>query len=664
MELPRLVSLDTETHLIAPGLQAPPLVCVQWKTANREGISHAALNRAETLETLRRYLLGDWTITGHNTAFDMAAIAAYAPELIPMIFTAYEQGRVKCSLIREQLLDIAQGTRKKTYNLADVAARYPGVPSKHGDDPWRLRYSELATVPVADWPREALDYAMGDVEAQFALHACQSVRAERIAPDVLDDECRQSAAAFWLQLVSCWGVHTDPLAVEAYYHAEKARLDSVKASLIAAGLVRPNGVRNMETAQTLMIQACKEAEVTCPMTDGGAKGEPKPQLSEDAITLTGHQLLIDFQQYGATKTLLSRIERLRFGAQYPIQPRFTTLQGTGRTSCSTGDAKPGATGLPSSYGYQIQNTKRSAEGARDEKGCFVPRPGSWFLSNDYTGNELRTWAFVCWKILGFSRMMEVLNSGFDPHTDLAANMGGVAYARMVSILHGAEGDTRKDWGKNLRQVAKIADFGYPGGMGPKRLVIQARSEYGVTLSIEQATELRDAWRANWPEARPYFEFVNQLLNGGEHATVQHLLSNRYRGNISYCEICNSLFQGLAADLAKNAGFRISRACYAEPDSPLYGCRVWNFVHDEFLLEVPADPLRATLAGYEVSRIMVETASEWMPELAPSIEAKPALMLRWNKKADEKFAQSGPFKGLLIPWEWDAVTGLPSERNSQ
>lgn len=298
----------------------------------------------------------------------------------------------------------------------------------------------------------------------------------------------------------------------------------------------------------------------------------------------------------------------------------------------------------------------------DEKGCFIPRPGSWFLSVDYTGHELRTWAYACFSILGHSRLMEVLNRGDDPHADLAANMGGVDYQTAINILHGAEGPERKAYFKDqLRQTAKIANFGYPGGMGPKRLVIQARSEYGVSLTLEQATNLRDAWRSNWPESWEYFRFVNQLLNGADTTTVKHLLSNRYRGGISYCEVCNSFFQGLAADIAKEAGFRIARACYVESGSPLYGCRTWNFVHDEFLLEVPANPYRATLAGWEVSRVMVETAAKWMPELRPGIEANPALMLRWSKKADMKVAQNGPYKGCLIPWEWNATTGLPDER---
>jgi len=258
--------------------------------------------------------------------------------------------------------------------------------------------------------------------------------------------------------------------------------------------------------------------------------------------------------------------------------------------------------------------------------------------------------------------MEVLNSGKDPHTDLAAGMAGIDYLTATALIHGSQGPERKDFFKSkFRQTAKIANFGYPGGMGVKRFVAQARAEYGVILSLDEATTLRQQWLTNWPEAKPYFALVNRLLDGNDTTRIQHLLSNRYRGGVGYCEVANSFFQGLAADIAKEAGFRIARACYVETGSPLYGCRVWNFVHDEFLLEVPAEPARATLAGWEVSRIMVQTAARWMPELEAGISAEPALMAkRWTKSADIKIAQSGPFKGCLIPWEWDEATGLAKE----
>ena len=42
----------------------------------------------------------------------------------------------------------------------------------------------------------------------------------------------------------------------------------------------------------------------------------------------------------------------------------------------------------------------------------------------------------------------------------------------------------------LRQRAKVLNFGIPGGLGPRSLVAYAKSTYGVTLTLEEATEFR------------------------------------------------------------------------------------------------------------------------------------------------------------------------------
>lgn len=652
MNATRLVSLDSETCLIRPGLQAPPAVCFQFKTStNVESIVHARLER-DRLRAMLSEFLSEWTITGHNAAYDLCIVASEFPELFPAIFDAYESGRILCSLQRERLLDIAEGVDRRVYDLGSVASRYRNVPPADKNDPWRLRYGELLGIPVAEWPSEAVSYAIGDVRTQYAVHNEQSARAARLGPDYLQDEGRQAAADFWLKLCSSWGVHTDLNAVRVYELRERAALEAERENLIREGLVRADktGTRNMKLAQTIMEQACIRAGLEVPTTATGAVS-----LDADSIALTGDELLESFQRYGAAKGVLSRIERLKFGERYPIQPRYTCLNKTGRTSCSQGDTDDEN---PSSYGFQLQNPPR-VEGCRE---CFVPRPGRWFVFCDYSGMELRTWAFACLRLVGHSRLAEVLNSGKDPHTDLGAGLKGWSYGYAEAVYRGDHGkELRKGFKDHERQTAKIANFGYPGGMGPTTLVVQARAQYGVRITPDEAKELRDAWRNNWPESWDYFAFINQLLQGGERTTLQHLLSNRYRGGAAYCEAANSFFQGLAADIAKHAGFRIARECYAVHGSPLYGCRIWNFAHDEFMLEVPADPYRATLAADRLRFLMLDTARQWMPELEAGIDAEATIALRWSKSAETKYAQSGPYRGCMIPSEWDSATGLPLEK---
>jgi DNA polymerase I-like protein with 3'-5' exonuclease and polymerase domains len=81
--------------------------------------------------------------------------------------------------------------------------------------------------------------------------------------------------------------------------------------------------------------------------------------------------------------------------------------------------------------------------------------------------------------------------------------------------------------------------------------------------------------------------------------------------------------------------------YNKPESPLFGCRVFAFVHDEILMEAPLE--RAHEAAFELARIMVEAMKEWVPDV--KISASPALMLAWSKDATMVKDKDG----RLIPW---------------
>lgn len=664
------IALDTETPLIRPGMQAPPLVILQWMQAMDTGILHARFNRRDLLEKLYRWLdPGNTTIIqGHNIAFDMSVLCAEFPELFPLVFASYEAGKIRCTIVREKLLNIAEGKTAFSYALDDTCAKYPGVPVPNKQNPWRMRFGELLGTPVENFPEDALTYATGDIDSQWSLYLAQTRRAERFNGSngtvettfepggyaeggVLTDQCRQSAADFWLKLMAAWGVHTDQKAVREYYDRKRAEIDQNRAELVSAGLVRPDGTRNTKAAQARMVQVCEAKGLDLRMTAGGTRGKPAPEMSEDAISLVGDSLLTKYAEFGSTTTLLSRIERLFHGGRYPIQPRYDSLLVTGRTSCSQGDTKADP---PPAYGFQLQNPP-TEPGVRD---CFVPRPGRWFLFADWSGVELRTWASVCLWSLGFSRLAEVLRAGRDPHADLGSRLAGKPAEYGDAVMHGVYGpQVKQAFKKKERQTAKIGNFGFPGGMGPDALVEQARALYGVILTPEEAHNLRDAWRQNWPEAPEYFRWINALLGGGDSCTIRQFKSHRYRGDCGYCQAANSFFQGLAADVAKDAGFQLAKACYVEPRRALYGSRLWNFAHDEFMFEIPANPHLATVIAEEVRSIMVGASERWMPELSGAHEVSISLCAsRWIKAAEPRYAESGRFKGCLIPWEWTTEEG--------
>jgi DNA polymerase I len=277
--------------------------------------------------------------------------------------------------------------------------------------------------------------------------------------------------------------------------------------------------------------------------------------------------------------------------------------------------------------------------------CFVPRPGFLFCSVDYDTFELRTWAQVCLWAVGQSRLAEVLNTGRDPHIELGASLARVSKEEGYRLV--------KDeaWKKEYRQPAKAGNFGFPGGMGPKKFRITARKQK-IDLTLQRAYELRDAWREEWPESVLYFRWISsqtrQVLPDNHDEEIrakvpelEHFVSKRKRGKVPYCAACNSYFQGLAADAATAAGFELAREMYCDNKSPLYGSRIVDFIHDEFLTEVPI--AQAHEAAMRQAEVQCAVAQRYVPDV--KITASPALMTRWYKEAKAVYEN-----GRLVPWQ--------------
>jgi hypothetical protein len=168
------------------------------------------------------------------------------------------------------------------------------------------------------------------------------------------------------------------------------------------------------------------------------------------------------------------------------------------------------------------------------------------------------------------------------------------------------------------------------------MVAYAKSNYGVVLTLHEATVLHERWKKSWPVVVEYLDWIAQLVSGGS-ALVVHHKSNRWRGGCSYTVAANSHFQGMAADGAKRALWEVARRCYEkQPGSALYGCRPVNFVHDEIIMEAPLD--RAHEAAEELAAEMVKAFNFFTPDVP--VRASPVLMDRWSKKAKAVKDNSG------------------------
>lgn len=204
--------------------------------------------------------------------------------------------------------------------------------------------------------------------------------------------------------------------------------------------------------------------------------------------------------------------------------------------------------------------------------CIEARPGYYLASIDYDSGELITHAQSCIWITGNSKLAEALVKGTKVHNMLGASMIGISYDEAMRRA-------KDKVVKNARQAAKPGNFGFPGGMGPVKMVLQQRnqgpdtphpngpswitiqSDNGVNEQvrgykglrfcilmddapycgvekvkfwrdhkipptckhcIECAVRLKKLWLNQWPENTPYFEFINNCIDFGQAITGEML----------------------------------------------------------------------------------------------------------------------------------------------
>ncbi len=621
-----MISFDLETDLIARPVAAPAPVCIQWCDREPAHDLDASLSLIDR-DLVWKQLHSGQTMIGHGVAYDFACLMAWEPDFIRPVFDLYDAGLAEDTLLNQKLLDIATGRlryhKKVTgYDLGAIAGRHGIAVDK--SDPWRLRYSELRDVPIELWPPSAVEYCLRDATAPWQVRAAQQTLdqawAARMGSPIFGEQpASQARAALALHLASAWGVRTDAARCDQLIAKTEAYLVRAKSRLVRARLVRTDGSKDTKAAKAYAVKQWEKQGVPPPLTKTG-----QISLDADARELLGSPLLDLYGDYTTQDAIRTKVRALRAGDVLPLQAGFDPLLVTGRTS----SYQPGEDSAL--IGMQLQNFHRKF-GIRE---CIVARGDKCFISIDYNSAELHTLAQCLLDLFGYSRLAELLNQGLDVHLWFAAQVLGITYEEALA--------RKKDPDvKGMRQWAKPCNFGFPGGMGAKKFVIYARS-YGVHLTLAQARDLRDRWLRAFPEMAEYFRWVGAKTDARDTCTILHTRSGFWRGGCYYTDACNSQFQHLQAHASKAGLWEVSKRCYAIEDSPLYGFRIWNHVHDENIFEGAIE--RAHDAAWEGTRVMVDTFNRFVPDVP--VRAEPALMLRWYKDAE----RAEDSNGRLIPWE--------------
>lgn len=692
-----MFSFDTETTLFDDeGFACGELICGSFYTENQDPALVKGIK--ETCDFVRQILETDEVITGANIAYDFSVVCNHDISLLPLVFKAYDEDRVFDVLIAMSLDAIAKGlltddgllnprnkseylktsTGAKAYRYSlDLCVREVlKRDNAKENDYWRCRYALLKDLPLSQWPIDAVQYPKDD-----AINTWQVAQAIINDPKKYENQHNQSeqARAAWaLRLGTCWGLRTDKKHNDAIEEAHLEKMKTYIEKYQPLGLIDLRGKVEKQALKNFIVkQSSKNLKpcehclgqgkvrsqkskqrINCEHCDGTSFQLDEVKKTQAGKVATDRDVLLQspneqLQKFSmvsqVAKNLTTYIPFLRSCEKHPIHVNANVLLNTGRSSYSG-----------------LSQTLPRVGGLRE---CFVPRPGFLFSSVDYKGLELATFAQCLLWICGESEMAKAINKGLDLHSVVGAQITGQTYADFKAAI-----DKKDPIVKGYRQGAKPANFGFPGGMGPVTLIESERdkvypgSEKGFsfcetldknnicnqdTTTIKKrgeehtvcseclkiVTELKVNWEKAFPEVKKYFNHINEVCQDGR---LTQFLSKRIRGGISFCSAANSYFQGLAADGAKKALYRMAQEAYLDRHSPLYGSRIVVFIHDETFLEVPE--CNAHDAVIRQGKIMADTMREYTPDVL--IETEPALMRRWYKEAVAVYDNNGK----LIPWE--------------
>lgn len=408
--------------------------------------------------------------------------------------------------------------------------------------------------------------------------------------------------------------------------------------------------------QAKLREICANSGSTLPSTQSGKISSKAEHLQD----FRGIPFVDCYLGYQENKKILDFLE----GKESRIHSRFTTLVSTGRTA----SADP-----------NIQQLPRNPV----VRSLVVPAPGHVFLDVDYSQIELRVLAQIALDQFGYSEMAELINSGVDLHRYFAGKLvgkdpdkvteeernkakacnfgfpGGLGIEAFIKYARKSYNiNLTVDEAKSLKQLwletfPEIEE--YLQGNEIEKLAESELLYFGELSSSNSRSDLALAWtfwgiisgkkenKAGVPYSEQDIEWAFGILdklnfphkskclgqirrrNGSKDLwrNVSRVLntvkvpSGRVRANATYTQSKNNVFQGIAADGAKEALYELVKAGY----------RVVNFIHDEFLIEVPLTSDREVVEA-SVSRIATSSMKKHCPDV--QIEVNCKWMSSWSK----------------------------------
>ena len=360
------------------------------------------------------------------------------------------------------------------------------------------------------------------------------------------------------------GVAIDAAAFRAFLDDVQGRLDQLTAHVYELA-----GTQfNIRSAQQLGDVLFNGLGLPAPRKTKGGQASTSQQTLEK---LAGQHPVVDsILQY-------RKLEKMRSTYLDPL-PRLVDPQGRIHT---TFNQKATATGRLSSSNPNLQNIPVRGPLGKRMRSCFIAGPGRLLVSADYSQVELRVLAHVSQD----PALLEAFRNG----EDIPARTAALVYDRPPDQVS-----------PDQRRNAKTINFGLIYGMGAQKLaqelkISTTQAKDFIARYFERLQGLKEFYEGVEASARKH-GFVTTL--GGRRRLLPDINSaSGQAAALARRQAINTVIQGSAADIIKLAMLAVAR------DERLreLDARLLLQVHDELLLEVPADA--AEEAGALVARLM-------------------------------------------------------------
>jgi len=267
-----------------------------------------------------------------------------------------------------------------------------------------------------------------------------------------------------------------------------------------------------------------------------------------------------------------------------VHPSFNQLgASSGRFTCS---------------GPNVQQLPRSSGDAKVLRAAFIAGPGRKIVGADWSQIELR--------VLAHFSKDKALNSAFASDDDLHTRTASLMFKKPEAQITKAE-----------RGAAKSINFGICYGLGAPGLHKNLNAN-GIVATQDECKEFIAAYRRSYPGISRFLNAIKTVA--WEQGFAKTLFGRRRRldadgGN--ELSVKNAVIQGSAADIAKDAMFRLHAALPA-------GAYLIAMIHDEFVVECEDSQAE------EVRALMVEVMSKQPDGFTVPLKVDAQIGDNWGK----------------------------------